>query len=142
MAKSNNHKLALLYMMRELFEHTDEDHAMNATDLIRALEKYDCDADRRTIYSNVAILQDFAGHGGRSTRHVLFGDGLITGHDHFLERGAARHGDVLLNEGVASLDGHDGLVHALPNHVHKVAPTCNQVVKFTDIYCFAHSNSS
>ncbi len=60
----------------------------------------------------VAILQDFAGHGGRSTRHVLFGDGLITGHDHFLERGAARHGDVLLNEGVASLDGHDGLVHA------------------------------
>ena len=59
MAKSNNHKLALLYMMRELLEHTDEDHAMNATDLIRALEKYDCDADRRTIYSNVAILQDF-----------------------------------------------------------------------------------
>ena len=59
MAKSNNHKLALLYMMRELLEHTDENHAMNATDLIRALEKYDCDADRRTIYSNVAILQDF-----------------------------------------------------------------------------------
>lgn len=59
MAKSNNHKMALLYMMQELVQKTDEEHAMNATDLIKALEKYDCEADRRTIYSNVEILQDF-----------------------------------------------------------------------------------
>ncbi len=59
MAKSGNHKIALLYMMRELMRETDEEHALNASELIRALEKYDCEADRRTIYSNVEILQDF-----------------------------------------------------------------------------------
>ncbi|MBE7727865.1 MAG: WYL domain-containing protein, partial [Enterocloster citroniae] len=59
MAKSNNHKLALLYMMRELLNRTDEDHALNATDLIRILGEYGCEADRRTIYSNAAILEDF-----------------------------------------------------------------------------------
>lgn len=59
MAISNNHKLALLYMMRELLENTDEKHTMNAADLIKALKKYDCEADRRTIYSNAAILEDF-----------------------------------------------------------------------------------
>ena len=59
MAKSNNHKMALLYMMQELLRGTDEDHALNASELIKALEKYDCEADRRTIYSNVEILQDF-----------------------------------------------------------------------------------
>ena len=59
MAKSNNHKMALLYMMRELLQKTDEDHSMNASDLIAALAAYDCEADRRTIYSNVEILQDF-----------------------------------------------------------------------------------
>ena len=51
--------MALLYMMRELLQKTDEDHSMNATDLIAALAAYDCEADRRTIYSNVEILQDF-----------------------------------------------------------------------------------
>ena len=60
MAKSNNHKMALLYMMRELLLKTDEDHVMNASDLIAALAAYDCEADRRTIYSNVEILQDLA----------------------------------------------------------------------------------
>ena len=51
--------MALLYMMRELLQKTDEDHTLNAADLIRILEKYGCQADRRTIYSNVEILSDF-----------------------------------------------------------------------------------
>ena len=59
MAKVNNHKMALLYMMRELLLKTDEEHVLNATDLIKALENMDLEADRRTIYSNVEILQDF-----------------------------------------------------------------------------------
>ena len=59
MAISNNHKMALLYMMRELLQKTDEDHTLNAAELIRILEKYGCQADRRTIYSNVEILTDF-----------------------------------------------------------------------------------
>ena len=59
MAISNNHKLALLYMLRELLRKTDEDHTLNATELIKVLEDYGMKADRRTIYSNVEILQDF-----------------------------------------------------------------------------------
>ena len=59
MAISNNHKLALLYTMKELLEKTDEGHTLNASQLIRALKAYDCEADRRTIYSNVSILQTF-----------------------------------------------------------------------------------
>ena len=31
MAKVNNHKMALLYMMRELLLKTDEEHVLNAT---------------------------------------------------------------------------------------------------------------
>lgn len=46
-------------MMRELLLKTDEEHVLNATDLIRTLENMDLEADRRTIYSNVEILQDF-----------------------------------------------------------------------------------
>ena len=56
---ANNHKLALLYMMRELLQKTDDDHTLNATQLIEILGSYGCQADRRTIYSNVEILQDF-----------------------------------------------------------------------------------
>ena len=58
MAKVNNHKMALLYMMRELLLKTDEEHVLNATDLIRTLENMDLEADRRTIYSNVDELPE------------------------------------------------------------------------------------
>ncbi len=59
MTAVGNHKLALLYMMRELLNKTDDDHTLNATQLISVLEGYNCQADRRTIYSNVRVLQDF-----------------------------------------------------------------------------------
>lgn len=59
MAGAGNHKLALLYMMRELLEKTDDDHTLNASELIDILGSYGFKADRRTIYSNVEILQDF-----------------------------------------------------------------------------------
>ncbi len=59
MALSNNHKMALLIMLKELLQKTDEDHTLNAAELIRILEKYGYNADRRTIYSNVEILSDF-----------------------------------------------------------------------------------
>ncbi|MBR0399059.1 MAG: WYL domain-containing protein [Eubacterium sp.] len=59
MAQTNNHKMALLIMLRELLQKTDEEHTLNAAELIRILEKYGYNADRRTIYSNVEILSDF-----------------------------------------------------------------------------------
>ncbi len=59
MAMTNNHKMTLLIMLRELLQKTDEEHTLNAADLIRILEEYGYNADRRTIYSNVKILEDF-----------------------------------------------------------------------------------
>lgn len=59
MAIANNHKLGLLYTMRILLEQTDDDHVLNASELIEKLAEYDIKADRRTIYSNVEILQDY-----------------------------------------------------------------------------------
>ena len=56
---ASNYKLALLYMMRELMEKTDEDHVMNASQIIEAMKGYGCETDRRTVYANIAILQDF-----------------------------------------------------------------------------------
>jgi len=55
----NGHKLALLYTMKYLIEETDEEHAVNASDIAAYLKSLDLTADRRTIYANVAILQDF-----------------------------------------------------------------------------------
>ena len=47
------------WRLRELLLKTDEEHVLNASDLIKALENINLEADRRTIYSNVEILQDF-----------------------------------------------------------------------------------
>jgi len=57
--KTNGHKLALLYTMKYLVEKTDEAHTANASDIAAYLRTRDLKADRRTIYANVAILQDF-----------------------------------------------------------------------------------
>lgn len=57
--KTNGHKLALLYTMKYLLEETDEDHAVNASQIAAYLKSCGLTADRRTIYSDVAILQDF-----------------------------------------------------------------------------------
>ena len=54
-----SHKLSLLYMLRILLEKTDEEHALNAAEIIRELRAYDCEEDRRTIYANAEILEEF-----------------------------------------------------------------------------------
>ena len=55
----NDHKRALLYIMRELMLNTDEEHALNAAQLSAALKSYGCEADRRTIYANIEVLTDY-----------------------------------------------------------------------------------
>ena len=56
----NDQKLRTLYLMQILLEETDEDHIMNASQLIRQLKiRYDMDADRRTIYSDIEVLGRF-----------------------------------------------------------------------------------
>lgn len=57
---SHGNKVRILYLMQILLEQTDEEHILNAVDLCSILKnKYDLEADRRTIYSEVAALTDF-----------------------------------------------------------------------------------
>ncbi|MBQ9827076.1 MAG: WYL domain-containing transcriptional regulator [Lachnospiraceae bacterium] len=58
MAGINEHKKILLYIMRELIQNTDEEHALNAAQLAERLKGYGCDADRRTIYADIQVLTD------------------------------------------------------------------------------------
>ena len=53
-------KLKILYLMQLLLEETDPDHPMNATQLCERMEsRYDCSYERRTIYSDIGLLQDY-----------------------------------------------------------------------------------
>ncbi len=54
-----NQKKKLLCLMQILMECTDENHSMSATDLCEELEKYDITAERKSIYRDIAVLQDF-----------------------------------------------------------------------------------
>ena len=59
MAKSDNQKLKLLYLSRILVEQTDEDHVMSVPEMITQLERYEIHAERKSIYSDLVILQNF-----------------------------------------------------------------------------------
>ena len=53
-------KLRLLYLLQILLERTDEDHILNASELIQILEKErGITADRKTIYHEIDILLRF-----------------------------------------------------------------------------------
>lgn len=57
---ANDQKLRTLYLMQILLEETDEQHRLNATQLIDMLQqRYGMEADRRTIYSDVDVLVRF-----------------------------------------------------------------------------------
>lgn len=56
MAKSSNQKLKQLYLLKILFEKTDEAHPMKAGDLIEELAAFDVVAERKSIYSDIEEL--------------------------------------------------------------------------------------
>ena len=59
MPRTQNQKLKLLYIMRILQENTDEDHPMTASDIIKELSLHDITAERKSIYSDIALLREF-----------------------------------------------------------------------------------
>lgn len=59
MPKSPNQKLKLLYLLKILTEQTDEEHCLSAQALIDALAAYDIRAERKSIYDDIAQLNDF-----------------------------------------------------------------------------------
>lgn len=59
MAKNPNQKLKLLYLYQILLRKTDEDHKLSMDELLRVLAQCGIDAERKSIYSDIAALQDF-----------------------------------------------------------------------------------
>ena len=61
MPRSANQKLKIPCLIRILREKTDEEHGLNTDELIRELNRYDISAERKSIYDDIALLQDSFG---------------------------------------------------------------------------------
>ena len=59
MANVGNQKIKILRIMEMFLKETDENHTITTTDIIERLEQYDIKAERKSIYSDIAILKDF-----------------------------------------------------------------------------------
>ncbi len=59
MAKSEGQKLKLLYLKKFLEEQSDENHPLNTERILEYLAAHDIKAERKSIYSDIACLQDF-----------------------------------------------------------------------------------
>lgn len=59
MAKSSNQKLKLLYLIKLFMEKTDESHYVTMPEIISYLEEQDIKAERKSIYDDVELLQQY-----------------------------------------------------------------------------------
>lgn len=59
MAKSEHQKLKILYVMNMFFEKTDEGHGITMEDIQRELEENGINAERKSIYDDIAELRFF-----------------------------------------------------------------------------------
>ena len=75
MPKSENQKLKTLYVAKFFLENSDENHAITASDILDYLrEECSIEAERRSIYRDIAILRDEFGmdiDGGQTTSPPL-----------------------------------------------------------------------
>ena len=59
MPRSYDQKLKTLYILDYLQKNSHEDHPVRAAELIEMLAKKEIKCDRKTIYSDIATLQQF-----------------------------------------------------------------------------------
>ena len=60
MAKSENQKLKIFYILDYLQRNSHQDHPVRATELIEMLQnRHDIRCERKTIYSDIAALQEY-----------------------------------------------------------------------------------
>ena len=59
MPKSDNQKLKILYILDYLQKNSHENYPVRAADLIAYLDKQGIRCDRKTVYSDIAALQDY-----------------------------------------------------------------------------------
>lgn len=57
--KGEKQKLKMLYLAKIFYEETDDDHYLTMPEIIKKLAAYGVNADRKTIYQNIAELKDF-----------------------------------------------------------------------------------
>lgn len=57
--RPGNQKLKLLYLLKILYEQTDEEHSLNANEIEEKLAEYGVSANRKTIYDDVKALEAF-----------------------------------------------------------------------------------
>lgn len=57
MAKGENQKLKLLYLMKILLEKTDETHRITMQEIISSLDSYGISIERKTVYSDIELLR-------------------------------------------------------------------------------------
>lgn len=54
-----NQKLKILYLMKILYEMTDETHSITLNQIVEELKKYDVTAERKSIYSDIEYLRTY-----------------------------------------------------------------------------------
>ena len=59
MAKSDNQKLKIFYILDYLQRNSHADHPVRASELTQMLEQHDIRCERKTVYSDIAALQDY-----------------------------------------------------------------------------------
>lgn len=59
MPKSDNQKIKILYILDYLQKNSHQDHPVRANELIAMLDRHNIQCDRKTVYSDVAALQDY-----------------------------------------------------------------------------------
>ena len=57
--RGRNQKLKLLYLAKIMQEQTDDTHALTMPQIIEELAKYDIDAQRKSVYDDLNVLDDF-----------------------------------------------------------------------------------
>lgn len=59
MAKNENQKLKLIYILKMLYEETDEEHGVTIKDMQEMLERHNIKSERKSLYNDIAALEDF-----------------------------------------------------------------------------------
>ncbi len=59
MSKTSNHKLKVFYILKILYEKTDENHKMTMSEILKELEVYGISAERKSVYSDIETLRSF-----------------------------------------------------------------------------------
>ncbi len=57
MGKSRNQKLKILYVLEALKKRSDDEHPLNAGDIVDYLTKYGIEAERKSVYDDIAQLE-------------------------------------------------------------------------------------